>query len=57
MRGDLADAVTDSNEALASISQWGDWESFGWLSWVLADALMEQGKLDEAATALETGGA
>jgi DNA-binding CsgD family transcriptional regulator/tetratricopeptide (TPR) repeat protein len=55
MRGDLADAVADSREALASISEWG-LESLALLSWVLAHALMEQGRLDEAAAALDTGG-
>ena len=55
MRGDLTDAVEDSCQALASCGEWG-LQSFGWLSWVTADALMEQGRLDEAAAALETGG-
>jgi DNA-binding CsgD family transcriptional regulator/tetratricopeptide (TPR) repeat protein len=55
MRGDLADAVNDSREALVSCAEWG-LQSFGWLSWVTADALVEQGRLDEAAAALETGG-
>src|SRR5262249_59858529 len=54
MRGDLADAVADSREALASISEWG-LESLALLSWVLAHALMEQGRLDEAAAAPGTG--
>jgi DNA-binding CsgD family transcriptional regulator len=55
MRGDLADSVADCREALASISEWG-LESLALLSWVLAHALMEQGRLDEAAAALDTGG-
>jgi len=54
MRGDLADAVADSREALALATGWG--QSLGLLSWVLADALMEQGRLDEAAATLDTGG-
>jgi DNA-binding CsgD family transcriptional regulator len=54
MRGDLADAAADSREALASISEWG-LESLGRLSWLLAHVLMEQGRLDEAAAALDTG--
>jgi DNA-binding CsgD family transcriptional regulator len=54
MRGDLADAASDSREALALARGWG--QSLGLLSWVLADALMEQGRLDEAAAALDTGG-
>jgi DNA-binding CsgD family transcriptional regulator/tetratricopeptide (TPR) repeat protein len=55
MRGDLADAADDSREALASISEWGLGNP-GRLSWTLADALMEQGRLDEAAAALDSGG-
>jgi DNA-binding CsgD family transcriptional regulator len=52
-RGDLAGAETDAREALAAAAAWGASARFsGHGAAFLADALMEQGKLDEAEAAL-----
>jgi len=60
-RGDLAGAETDAREALAAAAAWGASARFsGHGAAFLADALMEQGKLDEAEAALaraDSGGA
>jgi DNA-binding CsgD family transcriptional regulator len=55
MRGELDDAVADCREGLAATREWGFYilDTFRYL---LADALMEQGKLDEAAEALSSPG-
>ena len=56
-RGDLAEAETDAREALAAASAWGASARFsGHGAAFLADALMEQGKLDDAADALARAG-
>jgi DNA-binding CsgD family transcriptional regulator len=56
-RGDLAESEADSHEALDARKRWGMGiyllDAFIYL---LADALMEQGKLDEAAEAMERVG-
>ena len=52
-RGDLAEAEADATEALAASAAWGASARIsGHGAAFLADALMEQGRLDEAATAL-----
>ena len=52
-RGDLAGAEADAREALAAAAAWGASARFsGHGAAFLADALMEQGKLDEAEAAL-----
>jgi DNA-binding CsgD family transcriptional regulator/tetratricopeptide (TPR) repeat protein len=52
-RGDLGEAVAEAREALALGRAWGPTARFyGHASAFLADALMEQGKLDEATAAL-----
>jgi DNA-binding CsgD family transcriptional regulator len=52
-RGDLLGAETDAREALAAAAAWGASARFsGHGAAFLADALMEQGKLDEAEAAL-----
>ena len=52
-RGDLGEAETDSREALAVTDTWGATARFaGHATAFLADALMEQGRLDDAAAAL-----
>ncbi|MDQ6805803.1 MAG: AAA family ATPase [Actinomycetota bacterium] len=56
-RGELADAEVDAREALAIADTWGVSARFaGHAAAFLADALMEQGKLDEAAAALAQAG-
>jgi DNA-binding CsgD family transcriptional regulator/tetratricopeptide (TPR) repeat protein len=53
MRGDLAEAEADAREALAAGEAWATSPRFsGHALAFLADALMEQGKLDDAAAAL-----
>jgi DNA-binding CsgD family transcriptional regulator len=53
LRGDLAEAEGQSRDALAAGEAWGSSARFSDLSAaVLADALMEQGKLDDAAAGL-----
>jgi DNA-binding CsgD family transcriptional regulator/tetratricopeptide (TPR) repeat protein len=53
MRGDLAEAEADAREAFAAGEAWATSARFsGHALAFLADALMEQGKLDEAAAAL-----
>jgi DNA-binding CsgD family transcriptional regulator len=54
-RGDLAEAEADSDEALQAGRAWG-LQQLEAYRFVLAEALMEQGKLAEAATALEPVG-
>jgi len=57
LRGDLADAEADAREAFAAGEMWGASARFSGHSLAfLADALMEQGKLDEAAAALARAG-
>ena len=52
-RGELAEAEADALEALAAGEEWGvSARVAGQAASFLADALMEQGKLDEAAAAL-----
>jgi DNA-binding CsgD family transcriptional regulator len=49
LRGDLAEAEAEARDALAAGEAWGtSWRSSASLAAFLADALMEQGKLDEA---------
>jgi DNA-binding CsgD family transcriptional regulator/tetratricopeptide (TPR) repeat protein len=53
-RGDLAEAEAESREALAVADSWGATARFaGHATAFLADSLMEQGRLEDAATALE----
>jgi DNA-binding CsgD family transcriptional regulator len=57
LRGDLAEAETDAREALAAGETWGTTARFlGHSASFLAEALMEQGKLDDAAAALARTG-
>jgi DNA-binding CsgD family transcriptional regulator/tetratricopeptide (TPR) repeat protein len=49
-RGDLAEAEAECREALAAGEAWGTSWEFG--AFLIAEALMEQGKLDDAAAAL-----
>ena len=52
-RGDLGEAEADAREALAGAADWAASARFaGHASAFLADALMEQGRLDEAAAVL-----
>jgi DNA-binding CsgD family transcriptional regulator len=56
-RGDLAEAETECREAFAASEAWGTSARFSvLLAAFLADALMEQGKLDDAAAALARAG-
>jgi DNA-binding CsgD family transcriptional regulator len=56
-RGDLREAEADAREALAGAAIWGTSARFaGHASAFLADALMEQGRLDEAAGVLARPG-
>jgi DNA-binding CsgD family transcriptional regulator len=55
-RGELAEAEVDGREALEACDAWGIGIAAGWLTGYLADALMEQGKLDDAAAILARGG-
>jgi DNA-binding CsgD family transcriptional regulator len=56
-RGDLAEAEAEGREALAACDTWGMSAAFpGLLGSYLAEALMEQGRLDEAEAALARGG-
>jgi DNA-binding CsgD family transcriptional regulator len=56
-RGDLGEAEAEAREALAAGDSWGASARFGGHATAfLADALMEQGKLDEAAAALARAG-
>ena len=48
-RGDLADAESDAAEAVAACREWG-FHLLDPFVYIQADALMEQGRLDEAAT-------
>jgi DNA-binding CsgD family transcriptional regulator len=53
LRGDLAEAETDAREALDACEAWGIVRTrLGDAAAFLADALMEQGRLDEAAAVL-----
>jgi tetratricopeptide (TPR) repeat protein len=57
LRGDLAEAEADAREALAAGEAWGTTGRFlGYSATFLAEALMEQGKLDDAAAALARTG-
>ena len=53
LRGDLAEAESDASEAMAAAALWGA-SARAWVlgSAFLADALMEQGRLEEAAAVL-----
>jgi DNA-binding CsgD family transcriptional regulator/tetratricopeptide (TPR) repeat protein len=54
LRGDLAEAETEGREAFAAAEAWGTTTRASvYLAAILAEALMEQGKLDEAGAALE----
>src|SRR5262249_4055744 len=54
LRGDLAEAEAEGREAFAAAEAWGTTTRASvYLAAILAEALMEQGKLDEAAAALE----
>jgi tetratricopeptide (TPR) repeat protein len=58
-RGELAEAEAECRDALAASEAWGSWRLAGYLAAYFADALMEQGRLDDAAAALariERGG-
>ena len=56
-RGDLAGAEADARDALAAAREWGPSARFsGHAAAFLADALIEKGSLDEAATALARAG-
>ena len=56
-RGDLGEAEAEAREALAARQAWGSTARFsGHASAFLADALMEQGRLDDAAAALASVG-
>jgi tetratricopeptide (TPR) repeat protein len=56
-RGDLAEAEAECREAFAASEAWGTIARFSvLLAAFLADALMEQGKLDDAAAALARAG-
>ena len=56
-RGDLADAEAEGREALAAGEAWGTTARFlGHSAAFLAEALMEQGKLDDAAATLARAG-
>jgi DNA-binding CsgD family transcriptional regulator len=57
LRGDLAEAEAEGREALAAAEAWGTTTRASvYLAAILAEALMEQGKLDEAAAALDRSG-
>jgi DNA-binding CsgD family transcriptional regulator len=55
-RGALAEAEVDGREALEACDAWGVDIAAGWLTGYLADALLEQGKFDDAAAILARGG-
>lgn len=56
-RGDLAGAEADARDALAAAGEWGPSARFsGHAAAFLADALIEKGRLDEAATVLARAG-
>jgi DNA-binding CsgD family transcriptional regulator/tetratricopeptide (TPR) repeat protein len=54
-RGELPEAEREGREALEACDTWGLVLAAGYLHGYLADALMEQGKLDDAATVLARG--
>jgi len=57
LRGDLSEAEAEARDAFASCESWGTSARFSiLLGAFLADTLMEQGKLDEAAAALDSAG-
>jgi DNA-binding CsgD family transcriptional regulator/tetratricopeptide (TPR) repeat protein len=56
LRGALTEAETDAREALEAVESWNLRLRLPFASCFLADALMEQGKLDEAAAALDRAG-
>jgi DNA-binding CsgD family transcriptional regulator len=57
LRGDLAEAEAEAREALAAGEAWGTTAAFlGHSATFLAEALMEQGKLDDAAAVLARTG-
>jgi DNA-binding CsgD family transcriptional regulator/tetratricopeptide (TPR) repeat protein len=58
LRGDLAEAEAEAREAFAAAEAWGATTTRAsvYLAAILAEALMEQGKLDEAGAALERPG-
>ena len=54
LRGDLAEAEAEGREAFAAAEAWGTTSRASvYLAAILAEALMEQGKLDEAEAALK----
>jgi DNA-binding CsgD family transcriptional regulator len=57
LRGDLTEAEAEGREAFAASEAWGTTARASvYLAAYLAEALMEQGKLDEAAAALDRSG-
>jgi DNA-binding CsgD family transcriptional regulator len=57
LRGDLAEAEAEGREAFAAAEAWGTTTRASvYLAAILAEALMEQGKLDEAGAALDRSG-
>jgi DNA-binding CsgD family transcriptional regulator/tetratricopeptide (TPR) repeat protein len=55
LRGDLRDAEADAADALEAVEDWHIGIGAPYAAAYLADALMEQGRLDEAERALERG--
>jgi DNA-binding CsgD family transcriptional regulator/tetratricopeptide (TPR) repeat protein len=55
LRGDLRDAEADAAEALEAVEDWNITIGAPYAAAYLADALMEQGRLDEAGRALDRG--
>jgi DNA-binding CsgD family transcriptional regulator len=55
LRGELAEAEADGRESFEARRAWG-FHLLDAFNYVLADALLEQGKLEEAAAALEQAG-
>src|SRR5262249_7258199 len=57
LRGDLTEAEAEGREAFAALEAWGaTGRASVYLAAYLAEALMEQGKLDEAAAVLDRSG-
>ena len=55
-RGALREAVEDVSESLEACERWGVWFAPPWVAAYLAEALMEQGRLDDAEAALSRVG-
>jgi DNA-binding CsgD family transcriptional regulator len=54
-RGELPEAEAEGRQALETCDAWGLYLAAGYLHGYLADALMEQGKVDDAAAVLARG--